>query len=461
MGGDDVGSAAGRVGLRDWAHAAVGEPGRCTPTRSTGSTCSRSPTPTPAPTCCSPCGRPGAGRARARTSTTCRRWPAALARGALHGARGNSGVILSQILRGLADVTASRRPTGPASSPTSTAALFGAALRHAVGAGGHVDGRGGAGHHRLGAAGRRRRRRARAADGDDLAERRVTRSADAAAVALDTTPEQLDVLAEAGVVDAGGRGLLVLLDALSHDVDRPRPARSATYRARPPSTDAAARRLRRGPSVRGDVPAQRVRPARARRSCARASTSSASRWPSPASGGEPAYSVHVHADDAGAAVEAALAVGTPSRIQITSLHRRRRCAGRWAGRASGRCSPSSTATAPRSCSPARARTCCGAEPTRRSAPSSCCARSSTPAPRRSMVLPNGYVAAEELRRRLHGRHRAGASTWCRCPPGRWCRGWPRWPCTMPRARPSTTATRWPGRPRAPGTVRCGWPPRRR
>src|SRR4249920_2264770 len=32
---------------------------------------------------------------------------AALARGALYGARGNSGVILSQILRGLADVTAS------------------------------------------------------------------------------------------------------------------------------------------------------------------------------------------------------------------------------------------------------------------------------------------------------------------------------------------------------------------
>jgi len=31
------------------------------------------------------------------------------------------------------------------------------------------------------------------------------------------------------------------------------------------------------------------------------------------------YSVHVHADDAGAAVEAALSVGRPSRIQITSL----------------------------------------------------------------------------------------------------------------------------------------------
>src|SRR3954465_14391614 len=35
------------------------------------------------------------------------RVPAALAAGALHGARGNSGVILSQILRGLADVVSS------------------------------------------------------------------------------------------------------------------------------------------------------------------------------------------------------------------------------------------------------------------------------------------------------------------------------------------------------------------
>ncbi|PRC50485.1 dihydroxyacetone kinase, partial [Mycobacterium sp. ITM-2017-0098] len=33
--------------------------------------------------------------------------------------------------------------------------------------------------------------------------------------ALDRTPTQLDVLADAGVVDAGGRGLLVLLDTLA------------------------------------------------------------------------------------------------------------------------------------------------------------------------------------------------------------------------------------------------------
>ncbi|PRC50060.1 dihydroxyacetone kinase, partial [Mycobacterium sp. ITM-2017-0098] len=40
-------------------------------------------------------------------------------------------------------------------------------------------------------------------------------TASSAAAALDRTPTQLDVLADAGVVDAGGRGLLVLLDTLA------------------------------------------------------------------------------------------------------------------------------------------------------------------------------------------------------------------------------------------------------
>ena len=48
-----------------------------------------------------------------------------------------------------------------------------------------------------------------------ISARRWPRRGDAAAAALEHTPEQLDVLAEAGVVDAGGRGLLVLLDALT------------------------------------------------------------------------------------------------------------------------------------------------------------------------------------------------------------------------------------------------------
>src|SRR5690349_16787599 len=58
---------------------------------------------------------------------------AALARGALQGARGHSGVILARILRGLADVTASAAADRGGVLADVGGALFGAALRHSVG----------------------------------------------------------------------------------------------------------------------------------------------------------------------------------------------------------------------------------------------------------------------------------------------------------------------------------------
>ena len=88
---------------------------RCAATRarSTSSTSTRCPTATPAPTWCSPSPRPSrpsptdldAGR-RQRADRARARVLRLMARGALLGARGNSGVILSQILRGLADALA-------------------------------------------------------------------------------------------------------------------------------------------------------------------------------------------------------------------------------------------------------------------------------------------------------------------------------------------------------------------
>ncbi|MGH3675066.1 MAG: DAK2 domain-containing protein, partial [Mycobacterium sp.] len=58
---------------------------------------------------------------------------AALADGALHGARGNSGVILSQILRGLADVTAAAAADRGGELSDIDGVVLGASLRHAVG----------------------------------------------------------------------------------------------------------------------------------------------------------------------------------------------------------------------------------------------------------------------------------------------------------------------------------------
>src|SRR5690606_37306679 len=72
-----------------------------------------------------------------------------------------------------------------------------------------------------------------AADTDDLGEV-VAAAARGAAVALARTPEQLPVLARAGVVDAGGRGLVVLLDAFE-EVVTGRAARATAHHAHAPA----------------------------------------------------------------------------------------------------------------------------------------------------------------------------------------------------------------------------------
>jgi DAK2 domain fusion protein YloV len=241
---------------------------------------------------------------------------AALAEGALHGARGNSGVILSQILRGLADLTASAAADRGGALADIEGAVLGAALRHAIGLvvasmGETVPGTivsvlqeaAGAAEHA-------------AADGADLVDV-VFAAADAAAVALDKTTEQLDVLAEAGVVDAGGRGLLVLLDAMSTTLGGHAPHRHEYLPTPPqvevPASTAAAPQFEVMYLLSGCEP-DGVETLRQRLDQLGESVAIAA-----SADGAGHYSVHVHADDAGGAVEAALSVGTPSRIQITSL----------------------------------------------------------------------------------------------------------------------------------------------
>jgi hypothetical protein len=244
---------------------------------------------------------------------------AALSVGALNGARGNSGVILSQILRGIADVTADA--AGELHEIDS--AILGAALRHGAelviasmggqevpgtivsvlqAAGGVVE--------------------QYANTGEGLA-RVITAAGDAAVIALEKTPEQLDVLAEAGVVDAGGRGLLVLLDALRSTITGHAPTRTV-YEPSP-------RRPPVGSAAEQSVPQFEVMylldrcdaaGADALRDCldqlgdSVAIATAASSGASDVLGG---YSVHVHTDDAGAAVEAGLSFGSPRQIQISAL----------------------------------------------------------------------------------------------------------------------------------------------
>jgi uncharacterized protein len=143
----------------------------------------------------------------------------AVARAALMGARGNSGVILSQIVRGAAEELASR--PGELVDPVLVAAAFASAadaayesvrnpaegtmltvireMAHAVSQHlAHMD---------------RQRLSAEAGDieQDELLAEVLAVAAQAGQDAVERTPEQLDVLAKAGVVDAGAHGLVVIL----------------------------------------------------------------------------------------------------------------------------------------------------------------------------------------------------------------------------------------------------------
>ncbi|HYX99832.1 MAG TPA: DAK2 domain-containing protein [Mycobacterium sp.] len=239
---------------------------------------------------------------------------AALSAGALNGARGNSGVILSQILRGIADVTA-RAAADSQELHQIDAALLGAALHRGVDlVVASMGGREIPGTivSVLKAAGDAVEQSASAG-----LSPAVIVAGEAAVTALEKTPEQLDVLGDAGVVDAGGRGLLVLLDALrstitgqapNRKVYEPAPRRPVPeIAAQPKAPQFEVMYLLGGCDTEG-ADLLRERLVELGESVAIAT-----------SGVVGGYSVHVHTDDAGAAIEAGLALGDPRRIQISML----------------------------------------------------------------------------------------------------------------------------------------------
>jgi uncharacterized protein len=230
-----------------------------------------------------------------------------MARGAVLGARGNSGVIISQVLRGIAEELAG---AGDGRGPAVAAALRrGAEL--AWGAVGDpvegtmlsvVDAAAEAAGNASGA-------------GDGLADV-VGAAVHGATVALERTPAQLPVLAEAGVVDAGGRGLLVLLEALAAVVAAPsagtvRPVRTVRDRGRleavrESGSDAYAYEVQYLLAAPADAVAElRDQLAGLGDSLVVVGT------------GEGRWTVHVHVNDIGAAVEAGLRAGRPHRITVT------------------------------------------------------------------------------------------------------------------------------------------------
>ncbi len=132
---------------------------------------------------------------------------ATLARGALMGARGNSGVILSQVLLGLARGLEGKTEAGGsdiASALTEASDAAYAAL---------AEPREGTILTVVRAAAEAT---ANATTNDP--GRILSIAVDAAHEAVQQTPELLPVLKEAGVVDAGGLGLAIVLDGLSRSL---------------------------------------------------------------------------------------------------------------------------------------------------------------------------------------------------------------------------------------------------
>ncbi|MBD0711284.1 dihydroxyacetone kinase [Streptomyces sp. CBMA291] len=251
----------------------------------------------------------------------------AMAHGALLGARGNSGTILSQLLRGMAGVLArggdgdhlaralaeaSDAARGAVARPVEGTILTVAAAAAAA-----------------------------CADGGTLAEV-ATAAHRGARTALAATPAQLTALARAGVVDAGGRGLVTVLGALVETVTG---GTGGTGTGTGPGTGTA-------PAI-GAVSADEAHPAPVpARGSVPARAPSAPGDPCPAEdgpayeviylleadddavgllrarldalgdslvvvGGDGLWNVHVHVDDPGAAVEAGIEAGRPHRIRIS------------------------------------------------------------------------------------------------------------------------------------------------
>jgi DAK2 domain fusion protein YloV len=234
---------------------------------------------------------------------------AGFARGALLGARGNSGVIFSQLVGAMVKRLCEAAPgdrsavvfaEGLALASEASYAAVGTPVEGTILSVARAAAEGAAEaakveHHRLGHV--------------------ILAAADAAREALARTPDQLATLRDAGVVDAGGRALCVVLDAAETAVTGKRPVSATTplgAHAIPvplPTGDLTAG----GPAYEvmylldaddATVPALRATLAPLGDSLV-------------VVGGDGLWNVHVHVDDVGAAVEAGIAAGRPHRIRVT------------------------------------------------------------------------------------------------------------------------------------------------
>ena len=239
----------------------------------------------------------------------------AISHGSLMGARGNSGVILSQILRGLASTMSHEQNISSAvladAFTRAASAAYEAVLKPIEGTILTVvreTAEGGATAARHGAT---------------LSEVLIA-ARESGRTALAHTPELLPVLKEAGVVDAGGAGFLLLMDAFVHVVtgeSMPEPDESAG--PSPEQLEAVAQRHHDDGSV--DVSELRYEVMFLLNLDDSRAPDFKSAWGSLGDsivvvGGDGLYNCHIHTNDIGASIEAPLLLGgTPKNIRVTDL----------------------------------------------------------------------------------------------------------------------------------------------
>jgi uncharacterized protein len=233
----------------------------------------------------------------------------AYARGALLGARGNSGVILSQLVGALL------RRMGQGAPDDRSAVLFADGMVLATEAAYAAVGEPVEGTILSVAKAATLAAVARAKDPEVRLGEVLSAAATEARAALARTPDQMKLLRDAGVVDAGGRGLCVILDA----------AESAVTGQRAVGAQAPMGRH----AIPTPVPTNDLTPGGPAYEVMYLLDAEDDAIPGLRSslqglgdslvvvGGDGLWNVHVHVDDVGAAVEAGIEAGSPRRIRVT------------------------------------------------------------------------------------------------------------------------------------------------
>ena len=230
----------------------------------------------------------------------------AISHGSLMGARGNSGVILSQVLRGISGCLSNAADIDGAALATAlteaSIAADGAVMKPVEGT--------------ILTVVRESARGAREIEEDATPIRVIENALAEGQIALERTPDQLQVLREAGVVDAGGAGFLLLLHGILHVLDG---------REVPTAPDQVELSLA-GPAMSFDDESSELRyevmyllyvPDEAIEGFKKV-------WAGLGDsivvvGGDGLWNCHIHTDDIGPAIEAGIEVGRPQQIRVTDL----------------------------------------------------------------------------------------------------------------------------------------------